>query len=584
LLHPDPAARPPAADIATALCALAEPVRTPTNAPAPRAIAATAPEGFEPTLLGRDDELRAMRGAFEAAGSTAVAAIAVTGPSGIGKSALVRRFLDDVERAPDALVLRGRCQPQELVPYNAFDGVIDGLSSWLAEGPAERIARVLSPAAIDALARIFPVLARSAPFAVARDAPAAEPYETRRRAFEAMRSLLSGIAGERRVVVWIDDAHWADRDSAALLAELVRAPSPPVFFVLSARAGAEADADVDDGLIEAIRAVPDAHRLALGPLDGAAATRLAAELWSSSGAVGAPSAELVREASGSPFMLGQIAFAAGRGGASPQRLADVVSGRIATLPTSARDLLEIVAVAGAPLERDVALDAAGLGRRGRPFAYELQHGRLLRAIRVRDETAVEVYHDRIREAVVAALVGDRRRALHRRLADTLVATRAPDPYLLFTHYLGAGDAERAAHHAEEAADRAAGALAFGRAAELYRRARELSGATGSVRPDVTVKLAHALANAGRSAEAAIEYASAADASETAADAAALFDLRRRSAEQFLRAGRIADGTSGMRAVLARSGIPLAASEGRALVDALALRARLAWRGRRMRRD
>ena len=62
----------------------------------------------------------------------APASVYVHGPSGIGKSALVRRFLDQLSASGDVVVLRGRCYEQESVPYKALDGVIDSLSHYLA--------------------------------------------------------------------------------------------------------------------------------------------------------------------------------------------------------------------------------------------------------------------------------------------------------------------------------------------------------------------------------------------------------------------------------------------------------------------
>ncbi len=63
----------------------------------------------------------------------AAVTIVVEGESGVGKSALVRRFTkglqgasEDGDDAPRALVLAGRCYEREDVPYKAIDGVIDG--------------------------------------------------------------------------------------------------------------------------------------------------------------------------------------------------------------------------------------------------------------------------------------------------------------------------------------------------------------------------------------------------------------------------------------------------------------------------
>ena len=84
-------------------------------------------------------------------------AVAVCGPSGIGKSALVRRFLGELVRRDEVVVLAGRCYENESVPYKALDGVVDDLSRYLGSIPLEHALGLLPPD-VSALTRVFPVL------------------------------------------------------------------------------------------------------------------------------------------------------------------------------------------------------------------------------------------------------------------------------------------------------------------------------------------------------------------------------------------------------------------------------------------
>ena len=68
-----------------------------------------------------------------------VAAI-VRGSSGMGKSALVRQFLDEVAIPSGAIVLEGRCYERESVPYKGLDSVIDALTI-VPRGATPRAAR-----------------------------------------------------------------------------------------------------------------------------------------------------------------------------------------------------------------------------------------------------------------------------------------------------------------------------------------------------------------------------------------------------------------------------------------------------------
>ena len=77
--------------------------------------------------------------------------------------------------------------------------------------------------------RLFPVLRRVAAVRRARrrSAPVpADPQELRRRGFAALRELLAQLARLRPVVVFVDDAHWGDADSAVFLAELIHGAEP----------------------------------------------------------------------------------------------------------------------------------------------------------------------------------------------------------------------------------------------------------------------------------------------------------------------------------------------------------------------
>jgi tetratricopeptide (TPR) repeat protein len=255
------------------------------------------------------------------------------------------------------------------------------------------------------------------------------------------------------------------------------------------------------------------------------------------------------------------------------RLARVLEERLQVLRPAERSLLEVVSAAGGPLDRSLALAAAGLGERGRPDAARLGQACLLRTVQVGDRLTVETYHDRIREALLFALPPERRRACHRGLAGALRALPDPDPEALFRHYLGAGDDREAALFVVPAAERAAAALAFDRAAELYRYALDLGTPD---RTQVLESLGECLVNAGRGADAAPYFLAAAEA--CAGNPAAVLASRRRAAEQLIRTGRVDEGTVIFQRVLADVGVRLPRSSAEASLRTAAGLLRLAVRG------
>jgi len=82
----------------------------------------------------------------------------VHGNSGMGKTELVRTFLDQLkQKNRSAIFLQGRCYERESVPYKALDGVVDSLSKHLASLRRAK-AEELMPQNRAALARVFPVM------------------------------------------------------------------------------------------------------------------------------------------------------------------------------------------------------------------------------------------------------------------------------------------------------------------------------------------------------------------------------------------------------------------------------------------
>ena len=190
-----------------------------------------------------------------------------------------------------------------------------------------------------------------------------------------------------------------------------------------------------------------------------------------------------------------------------------------------------------------------------------------------DADSVEIYHDRIRETVLRDLDSRAARDLHLRLAHALLETAEPDPSDLSHHFRRAGEPELASKFTIAAADQAAEALAFDRAAELYRTALDLDTIENEQRADIEERCARALASAGRLYEAAKVFLSASDL---------LPDERRppllqAAAELLLTSGHSREGRVVLKQVLGAQGVDLPESRGRAIRSLLWNRAALAFK-------
>lgn len=469
LLRRDPTTRPTGPDLLARLG-----VRLPTS---PIRVAGQTVDDVP--FVGRTSQLQALAEAFDAMLAGRPVVCRVHGRSGQGKSTLIARFLMDIAEQRDAVVLTGRCYEQESVPYKAVDSLVDALTRYLMTLGREEL-DLLTPPHTAALTRMFPVLERVPSFR-ARDESAtspADPRETRRLASEALRAILAGIGRQRPLVLYVDDVQWGDADSALLVRELLGGDlAPRVLVLLAYRSEYTASSPFLRTIDPSGEAGGD-RVVTVEPLSPDEAQRLARTLLGDrEGDVDAEAAWVAQQSGGSALFVHELVEHLKRGAAVGQRAADldtVLWERVQGLPEATRRLVEVVAVAGRPVRLHDAQAAAHLPALPPETMTALRTGRYVRTMRLdarHDE--VEMFHDRIRESVVAHLPPDVLRHHHKGLAVALELAGQADPETLAAHLEGAGDTARAGHFYARAAEDAARVLAFGRAEALFARAAAL---------------------------------------------------------------------------------------------------------------
>jgi serine/threonine protein kinase len=542
LLSRDPAERPGEAEILEAI-GLGEGAAWLTSG--------TLVDPGSAAVLGRDPELELLETASREVREGGALTLVIEGPSGIGKSSLLRAFSTRLSREDStALVLYARCHEKESVRFKAFDGVVDGLARHLSA--RSRRGQVFSASGDDlsALCRVFPVL-RSVPGFERAARPTdggTDPSEVRARAFVTLRALLRQVGDSRPVLVGIDDVHWADADSLALLEAILRPPGAPrLLFVLTRRPAP------DDAL----------KRLTLGPLrvvtlsglSEEASRALCAHVAAQAGM--APPSDvhsLFSESAGHPMFLEELLRQRGKPvGAEPgrRRLDDALLSRVDRLPGSAQRLLEAIAISGQPTQHRVAAQVAGLAPQAYAHAVEmLRAERLVRVTGLRRVDSLEPYHDRVREAMQVHVARERALVLHDALASALITHEGDSAEIAGNLELGT-EPLRAASYYLRAADEARSALAFERAARLRRRAL----ASGRFAPEDRTALLETTADdlsfAGFAREAGDALLEAAGAPELAEHSR--IDLVRRAAELYLSSGHLELGQAAARRALAHCG-------------------------------
>jgi len=571
LLARDPAARPTGGEVARRL----------REVPQPTTVLTPPPPRREP-FVGRAAEQALLARSFDESAKGRSTVVLARGPSGIGKSALLRRFLDELkQRQPEAMILAGRCFELESVPYKALDAIVDELARQLRRLPDVEAAELL-PRDAKALATLFPVLLQVPTFERSSLAERSDASEVRGRGLAALRELFARLADRRPVVVCVDDLQWGDVDSAALLAEMLRSPdSPSVLWLLAFREEEAATSPLLRRLTqlrETTLADVAVHELRLASLDSDEARELAVALLSGDeGADEGRARAIAEESKGSPFFVHELA----RAGRGEHSLGDVVRRRVAQLQGAARRVLEVVAVAARPLEREVVAGASSVSGELRDALSTLRAEHLIRAREAQNEKLIECYHDRVREAVVSAIAEADLVAIHLGLAAALERHGAADDAAEIGRHLAAGgDPARAQGYLIRAAERAAAALAFEEAAQLYRRALALRPLVPERDDPVALERAYgdALSAAGHGPEAARVWLALVDR----VDADQRLDLRRRAAEELLLAGQTDEGYPAMEALLADLGLSVPRTTAGALARVASSRIREALFGRHLR--
>ncbi|MDM0026481.1 serine/threonine-protein kinase [Variovorax saccharolyticus] len=578
LLQRDPAARPDAARMQAVLARA-----NAQGGTAPLAASATAQE--EPTgpapradvLLGRESEMAALHAAHASMLAGRPVVMFVSGESGMGKSALLHAFLDQVRADGRSVALEGRCYDRESVPFKAFDSVMDELGSHL-HGLSHAEAGELMPREMYALARLFPVLERVEAVARAPKKPTPDLQDLRLRAFAALSELLGRMRDRRPLVIFVDDLQWTDSDSIVVFEYLLSQPEPTPFLWVATH---RSEGAKDNALLQKILGIParspqvDCRSLHVGPLPPAVSVQLAQRLLGS--ARSADFGAIAAEGGGSPFFVGELvrlALSDWRTGAGPDRLTlgQSVDRHIGLLPEKARDVLNVLAVAGRPISAQLAVDAAHATHEA---LDALLFERLARTARVNAHSRVlECYHDKIRESVADALAPAELRRVHASLADALSMHADAQPEHLALHFHGAGDGQRASVHYEKAGDVFAAALAFEFASRQYRQCLDLIELDPPRFRRVQVKLAAMLASMGNSREAAAVYRAA---SVGAAPQEAL-DCKRAAAHLLSTSGYIDEARVLLGEVLAAVGLSMPRSPQAAIFAALASRFMLMCRG------
>ena len=360
------------------------------------------------------------------------------GDAGIGKSSLIRMFIEGLD--PHIRASIGACEP---------------LSTPRPLGPLVDVAHDLGP---NVVRMLYDGTPRDLLF------------------LEVNRCLHAST--EKRVVVF-EDVHWADQATLDLLQYLGRRLRGTRTLLIATYRNDEVTPEHPLlGVVGNLATSGSVRRLELRPLTQAGVAELAVE-------TGLDAVDLHRRTGGNPFFVSEVLAAPGQ--TIPGTVRDAVLARVARFAATSRDVLEAAAVIGFRVEPSLLGDIVSHAVTGIDDCLRV-------GLLVSRGTLLEFRHELAREAVLATVSAPRRLLLDQRILEILETAGIPHVYdlapRLAHHAEAAGDADAVMRHAPVAARRAADLKAHREAAAQYRRA--LEHAPGD-QPDLRAELLEARA-------------------------------------------------------------------------------------------
>jgi DNA-binding CsgD family transcriptional regulator/tetratricopeptide (TPR) repeat protein len=486
-------------------------------------------------LAGRGGELEKLGTLLPRAADEGRRVALIAGEAGVGKSRLVREFAA-AAAASGALVLYGACDATAKAPYGPFVEALDRLTRVV--DPDELRAAIGQSGELARLLPELPALLGGMPEPIAAD-----PDTERHRLHIAVGELIAGLGTRRPVLLVIEDAHWADRSTLALIRHLARAAwSARLLLLVTCRDDAEPP-DLADLLVE-LRRSEDVVRIRLRGLSGAEVAEFVAGAVGSDGAAeDGPDPEVAELAAaihdltgGNPFLVCELWRSLAETGVvaiegsrvriaaplselgSPESVREVVSQRLSRLDRATIDLLELAAVAGPEFELASIREAARLPEAELLAALDQAVASGMLEESPRPGLAFRFTHEIVRRALYDRLSSLRRAELHLRVGEGLEAIGSPSGRRLvdlarhFTAAADLGGAERAIDYHRRAASSASGALAYADAAAHLQAASEIGIESAPERAAVLLDLGAAAHRAGEASRALAAFDAAAEIS------------------------------------------------------------------------
>ncbi|WP_419908088.1 AAA family ATPase [Hoeflea sp.] len=424
----------------------------------------------EAAFVARAPELEALASALARTGATGGQIAGIAGEAGMGKSSLVRQFLRTGVASTTPVLSVEATERGAARPYGALAGFF---FDWIATGgqsgsPVEHLDRAIAEGRVDPdhRAAIQEVLG----LAVADpDWEAAAPAVRRISIGNAVRSVLAMATATGPAILVVEDLHWIDPETDALLQSLIDdLPGMPLLIIATYRPEYQSSW-IGRSFFRLLR---------LAPLDVEDAGRLLTMVLNDDAGAEGLRDRLIERAGGVPYFLVETARSVNSGEAEPalpSSIRDVLAAHVLRLDATDRRVLQAASVLGMQFHAGHVAALTGMEQTDvESGLVRLRREELLVPLHGGRPQRHRFRHALLHETVYASILHSEIGALHRAALDHIAsaseASQKEEVPTLAYHAWQAGAWEEALQWYTRAGDQFAELSAYGLARDAFTRA------------------------------------------------------------------------------------------------------------------
>jgi tetratricopeptide (TPR) repeat protein/predicted Ser/Thr protein kinase len=435
-------------------------------------------------FVGRQREFAEARTLWRKALCRQGQALLISGEPGIGKTRLMHEVVTYAE-VSGGTALVGECYAESSSPYSAFAQITRQALNRFSQNGFD-----IPDSVLDDLLNLTPDLRHQ--FPDVQPNPKLDPEIEQQRLFENMVSFCCTLTKEFPLLLVIDDVHWADSGTLALLHHLIRrTQKQPVMILVTYREVELKESRPFNDMLQELNRQRQGTRLKLQRLDRDQTHEMLAAIFATE-----ITPEFLdgiyHETDGNPFFIEEVCRALVDSGAvyyqdgdwhRPPDMADLeipqgvqvaVESRLAKMPKDHQETLCMAAILGREFCFDILLECLDLDEDTLIEALEAaEEAQMIQEIDGKGEVTFSFVHALVPSAIAESVRTLRRRKLHRRAANAIERFSPEDYETLAYQYSEAGNEEQAQKYYTQAGERALAAFANQDAEEYFLAALDL---------------------------------------------------------------------------------------------------------------